>query len=52
MKNKVVARKNISSAVLGGEGLFNLSASGDGVAALESNVPEEELIEVVLETMS
>lgn len=49
VKNKVVARKNISSAVLGGEGLFNLSLQGDGVAALESNVPEEELIEVVLE---
>ena len=46
VKNKVVARKNISSAVLGGEGLFNLSLQGDGVAALESNVPEEELIEV------
>lgn len=49
VKNKVVARKNISSAVLGGEGLFNLSLQGDGVVALESNVPEEELIEVVLE---
>ena len=49
VKNKVVARKNISSAVLGGEGLFNLSLQGDGVAARESNVPEEELIEVVLE---
>ena len=49
VKNKVVARKNLSSAVLGGESLFNLSLQGDGVAALESNVPEEELIEVVLE---
>lgn len=49
VKQKVVARKNISSAVLGGEGLFNLSLSGNGVVALESNVPEEELIEVVLE---
>ena len=49
VKNKVVARKHLSSAVLGGEGLFNLSLQGDGVAALESNVPEEELIEVVLE---
>lgn len=47
--NKVVARKNISSAVLGGEGIFNLSLQGNGVAALESNVPEEELIEVILE---
>lgn len=49
VKSKVVARKNVSSAVLGGEGLFNLSLQGNGVVALESNVPEEELIEVVLE---
>jgi uncharacterized protein (AIM24 family) len=49
VKNKVVARKNISSAMLGGEGLFNLSLQGNGVVALESNVPEEELIEVELE---
>ena len=47
--SKVVARKNLSSAVLGGEGLFNLSLQGNGIAALESNVPEDELIEVILE---
>ena len=49
VKSNVVARKNLSSAVLGGEGLFNLSLQGNGVAALESNVPEDELIEVLLE---
>ncbi len=49
VKSKVVARKNLSSAVLGSEGLFNLSLHGNGVAALESNVPEDELIEVILE---
>ena len=49
VKSKVVARKNLSSAVLGNEGLFNLSLHGNGVAALESNVPEDELIEVILE---
>lgn len=49
VQSKVVARKNVSSAVLGGEGIFNLSLHGRGVVALESNVPEEELIEVVLE---
>ena len=49
VNSKVVARKNLSSAVLGGEGLFNLSLQGNGVAALESNVPENELIEVILE---
>ena len=48
-KSKVVARKNLSSAVLGSEGLFNLSLQGNGIAALESNVPEDELIEVILE---
>lgn len=49
VKSKVVARKNVSSAVLGGEGLFNLSLRGNGIVALESNVPEEELIEIELE---
>ena len=48
VKRNVVARKNISSAVLGGEGLFNLSLSGSGVVCLESNVPMDELIEVEL----
>ncbi len=49
LTQRTVARKNISSAVLGGEGLFNLSLSGNGIAALESYVPYEELIEVVLD---
>lgn len=49
VNSKVVARKNLSSAVLGGEGLFNLSLQGNGIVALESNVPEDELIEVILE---
>ena len=49
VKSKIVARKNLSSAVLGSEGLFNLSLQGNGVAALESNIPEDELIEVILE---
>ena len=48
VNRKVVSRKNISSALLGGEGFFNLSLSGTGVACLESNVPLEELIEVNL----
>lgn len=34
---------------LGGEGFFNLSLVGRGAVALESNVPEDELIEVELE---
>lgn len=49
VQQTVTARKNVSSAVLGGEGLFNLCLSGNGVAALESNVPESELIEIELQ---
>lgn len=49
LQQKVVARSNLSSAVFGGEGLFNLSLSGKGIAALECYVPYEELIEVVLD---
>lgn len=49
VQQSVTARKNISSAVLGGEGLFNLCLSGNGIAALESNVPESELIEIELQ---
>ena len=49
VKNKLTARKTISSTVLGKEGFFNLSLVGEGVGALESNVPYEELIEVELD---
>lgn len=49
LQEKVVARNNISSALLGGEGLFNLSLSGQGIAVLESPVPRDELLEIVLE---
>ena len=44
----VVMRNNLSSAVLGNEGLFNMVLRGSGVAVLESNVPREELIEFEL----
>ncbi|MBR1823013.1 MAG: AIM24 family protein [Ruminococcus sp.] len=44
----IVTRKNASSAILGGEGLFNLCLSGKGIAALESNVPMAELVEIEL----
>ena len=46
---KVVARSNLSSAVLGGEGMFNTSLGGSGIAVLESPVPREEVIEVTLD---
>ena len=49
LRSKLTARKSLSSAVVGGEGLFSLSLAGQGVAALESNVPYEELVEVELE---
>ncbi len=49
IKHKTVARTNLSSAVAGGEGLFNLSLMGQGVAALESPVPMEELIVLSLD---
>lgn len=48
LQQKVVARSNVSSAVLGGEGLFNLSLRGEGIAVLESSVPQAELIELEL----
>ncbi len=41
---KVTARANVSSAVLGGEGLFNNTLFGQGVAVLESPVPQDELL--------
>ena len=49
VKRNIVARKTLSSAILGGEGLFNMSLQGNGTVALESNVPEDELIEIELE---
>lgn len=48
IKHKTVARSNLSSAVLGKKGLFNLSLQGKGIACIESPVPKEELIEVEL----
>ena len=49
IEEKVVARSNISSAVFGGEGLFNLSLRGQGFFVLESPVPREELFVFDLE---
>ena len=49
IKQKVVARTNLSSAMLGNEGLFNLCLEGNGIAVLESPVPRDELIEFDLQ---
>ncbi len=49
LQEKVVARSSLSSALAGGEGLFNLSLLGSGLAVFESPVPRDELYEVVLD---
>lgn len=49
LQQKIVSRSNLSSAVLGGEGLFNLSLMGQGIAVLESPVPQQELIQFNLQ---
>lgn len=49
LRQEVVMRKSFSSAALGNEGLFNLCFIGNGVVALESPIPKDELIEVTLE---
>lgn len=48
LKLNVVARSNLSSAIAGGEGLFNLGVMGEGFLVCESRVPRGELIEVTL----
>lgn len=49
LQHKTVMRSNVSSAVAGNEGLFNLGIQGYGALCLESPCPEEELIEVTLD---
>lgn len=46
---QIVSRSNLSSAVAGGEGLFNLCMTGSGTVCLESNYPREELVEIILQ---
>ena len=41
---KVTSRSSFSSAVAGGEGLFNNTLFGQGIAVLESPAPAEELL--------
>ena len=48
LQHKAVMRSNFSSAVAGGEGLFNLSLNGTGVFCIESDCPKEELVEITL----
>ena len=49
LQHKAVMRSNLSSAVAGGEGLFNLSLNGSGIFCIESDCPKEELIEITLQ---
>ncbi len=49
LQSKTVMRSSLSSAVAGGEGLFNLSLNGSGVFCIESECPKEELIEIILQ---
>lgn len=49
LQHKAVMRSNISSAVAGNEGLFNLGIQGYGALCLESPCPKEELIEITLD---
>ena len=49
LQHKAVARSNLSSAIAGNEGLFNLGIRGQGILCLESACPKEELIEITLQ---
>ena len=49
LQHKAVMRSNVSSAVAGNEGLFNLGITGSGALCLESFCPKEELITITLQ---
>ncbi len=49
VEHKIASRTNLSSAIAGNEGLFNLSLRGKGIVALESNVPASEIVTVELD---
>lgn len=44
----VASQKNISSAFLGGEGIFQIKLSGHGIVILECDVPKNEIVEYTL----
>lgn len=48
VKQTIQARSNLSSAVAGGKGLFNLKMVGEGAVCLESRYPKSELVELEL----
>lgn len=46
---KAVSQKNVSSAVLGGDGIFQLQVSGTGILILELSIPKSEIVEYELD---
>ncbi len=49
LQHRTQARSNLSSAVAGNQGLFNLMLQGRGIVALESDCPETELVKIHLD---
>lgn len=49
VQQKIVMRSNLSSAIAGGEGLFNLCLTGSGAVCIESHCPEAELYTISLD---
>ncbi len=45
----LTGRKTVTSAVAGGEGLFNTNLTGNGIAVLKSSIPQVELLEIELD---
>lgn len=48
MKVEPVMQKNFSSAMAGGEGLFQTKIEGTGIIALEIPVPQDEILKYEL----
>lgn len=49
VKVTTISRTNFSSALLGKEGLFNYCLQGEGLAVIEYDPPNQEIVEVLLE---
>lgn len=49
VEDTIQMRSNVSSAVAGGEGLFNLMLKGNGNVVFQSRCPREELMEIILD---
>ena len=49
IQESINKRSDVATALLSGEGIFNLTLSGNGFCVLESPVPREELVEITLE---